>query len=355
MPRGDLLGSQRHHDSFDLLRLFAAALVLWTHHFALTGSPVPFCEPLRVNYGIVGVYIFFAVSGYVNALSIDRRRSLSSFLVARAVRIYPALVACVAFTIVVCAFLSRESWVAYFSNVETLKYAIYNSTLLRGFMVFHLPGVFEANPYPLIVNGSLWTLPIEATIYVIFAILMSASMFRPETSWWLFIMAASALIIADEMRGPFRETNGAFLKFGVMFLAGSSIASLRLSRGRWSALAHMLAIGCILLWFKQSVMVGWMVLLAVAVVGAGSLRPPDLLRPRFDISYGFYLYAFPCQQIAVLFFGSFLASIFAAAVGTIALATLSCFLVEQPSRDLFRKSVAARQSTVSGAVDVSPG
>jgi peptidoglycan/LPS O-acetylase OafA/YrhL len=349
-----LLNSDRHYDSFDILRLFAAALVLWTHHFVLTGSQAPFCEPLRVNYGIVGVYIFFAVSGYVNALSIDRRRSVASFLSARAVRIYPALAACVATTIILCAFLTHFGLVEYFFSKDTLKYAIYNSTMLRGFMVFPLPGVFETNPYPLVVNGSLWTLPIEATIYIVFVILMSAFTFRPETSLWLFILAAAALIIADEMQGPFRETAGAFLKFAVTFLAGSSIAALRLSRGRWFALAHMFAIGLILLLFKESSMVGWLVLLAVFVVGVGSVRPPQFLRPRFDISYGFYLYAFPLQQITVSFFGDFLASLIAASLGTITLATLSCFLVEQPSRTFFKQNVACRPS-VHGAVDVSAG
>jgi peptidoglycan/LPS O-acetylase OafA/YrhL len=347
------LDSQKHYDSFDILRLFAAALVLWTHHFVLTGSKAPFCEPLRVNYGIVGVYIFFAVSGYVNALSIERRQSVASFLSARAVRIYPALAACVATTIIVCAFLTRVGLVDYFFSMDTLKYGIYNSTMLRGFMVFSLPGVFETNPYPLIVNGSLWTLPIEATIYVVFAILMSTFTFRPETSLWLFILAATALIIADETQGPFRETGGAFLKFGVMFLAGSSIAALRLSRGHWSALAHMCAIGLMLLLFKQSSMVGWLVLLAVAVVGIGSVQPPEFLRPRFDISYGFYLYAFPLQQIAVSFLGGFFVSLIVASLGTILLATLSCFLVEQPSRDLFRKFISARRPPMGGAVDAS--
>jgi peptidoglycan/LPS O-acetylase OafA/YrhL len=331
-----MMDSERHYDSFDILRLFAAALVLWTHHFALTGSEATFCEPLRVNYGIVGVYIFFAVSGYVNALSVDRRRSMFGFLKARAVRIYPALIVCVAVTIILCAVFTHVRLVEYFFSKETLKYAAYNSTMLRGFMVFPLPGVFETNPYPFVVNGSLWTLPLEAMIYIIFATTMSAFAFRPETSLALFVVAVASLIIADSTQGPFRETGGAFLKFAVMFLAGSSIAALSLTRSLWLALGHMVAAGGILLMFPTSAMVGWLVLLAVLVVCVGSVRPPEFLRPRYDISYGFYLYAFPLQQMAISYFGGFVASLVAASIGTITLATLSCFFVERPARDFFR-------------------
>jgi peptidoglycan/LPS O-acetylase OafA/YrhL len=331
-----MLDSEKHYDSFDILRLFAAALVLWTHHFALTGSEAPFCKPLRVNYGIVGVYIFFAVSGYLNALSVDRRRSVFGFLSARAVRIYPALVICVAFTILICAFFSHVGLVDYFFNKETLKYAVINSSMLRGYMVFYLPGVFETNPYPLAVNGSLWTLPLEAIIYIGFAICMSAFTFRPEAALGLFVVAVAALIISDAMQGPFRETAGAILKFAVIFLAGSSIAALQLRRGLWPALGHIVAFGIVLQRFEQSSMVGWLVLLAALVIGVGSVRPPEFLRPRFDISYGFYLYAFPLQQMAISYFGGFGVSLVVASIGTVVLATLSCFLVERPARNFFR-------------------
>jgi peptidoglycan/LPS O-acetylase OafA/YrhL len=330
-----LLDSEGHYDSFDILRLFAAALVLWTHHFVLTGSAAPFCEPLRVNYGIVGVYIFFAVSGYLNALSIDRRRSVPDFLLARAVRIYPALIICVLITIALCTLITRVGLVEYFFSKETLKYAAYNSTMLRGFMVFDLPGVFETNPLSSVVNGSLWTLPMEAMIYVLFAVTMSAFAFRPETSIGLFVVAIVALVMSDRTQGPFRETDGAFLKFAVVFLAGSSIAALR-QRGLWIALGHVVAVGLVLLLLPWTSMVGWLILLTALVICIGSTRPPDFLRPRFDISYGFYLYAFPLQQSAVQVFGGFKASLLVATLATLLFATLSCFLVEQPSRSLFR-------------------
>jgi len=330
-----LLNFEKHYDSFDGLRLGAAALVLWTHHFALTKSDIPFSGPLRVNYGIVGVYVFFAISGYLNALSLDRRRSVPGFLSARAVRIYPALIVCVLTTIALGAVVSKVSLAEYFFSKDTLKYGVYNSTMFRGFMVFELPGVFEGNPLPSVVNGSLWTLPMEAMIYILFAVAMSAFTFRSETSIGLFVVAVVALIIADTIQGPFRETGGAFLKFAVVFLAGSSIAALS-KRGLWVALGHVVAVGLILVLLPWSAMAGWLILLAALVICVGSIRPPDLLRPRFDISYGFYLYAFPIQQAAVQFFGDFGTSLMIAVLATVIVATLSCFLIEQPSRDFFR-------------------
>jgi peptidoglycan/LPS O-acetylase OafA/YrhL len=59
--------------NFDLMRLVAASLVFWSHQYSISG----FKEPLVPWVGSVGgfaVYVFFAISGYLNSQSVVRSR-----------------------------------------------------------------------------------------------------------------------------------------------------------------------------------------------------------------------------------------------------------------------------------------
>ena len=90
-------------NNFQLIRLVAAAFVVVFHSFALTGRWTH--EPLwrlapELNFGALGVKIFFVISGFLVTQSWLARRAAAPFVVARALRIYPALVAATLLTIV---------------------------------------------------------------------------------------------------------------------------------------------------------------------------------------------------------------------------------------------------------------
>ena len=79
-----------HHNNLTALRWFAAGLVLYGHAFVFLGLP----EPLFLQWasmGPLGVYIFFAISGYLVAQSWQRDPSLPRFLAKRILRIFPGL------------------------------------------------------------------------------------------------------------------------------------------------------------------------------------------------------------------------------------------------------------------------
>jgi peptidoglycan/LPS O-acetylase OafA/YrhL len=87
---GDRLGA------FDLLRFIAAAMVVCLHHGVWDAMSMH--SPLSVapavgewfKYGKFGVDIFFVISGYFVFLTADGR-SAADFAIARASRLYPAL------------------------------------------------------------------------------------------------------------------------------------------------------------------------------------------------------------------------------------------------------------------------
>jgi peptidoglycan/LPS O-acetylase OafA/YrhL len=65
---------RQHTNAFDLIRLVAAGLVLWSHQHALMGMREPFVAVLGASYGGLGLYIFFALSGYLNTGSLAQHR-----------------------------------------------------------------------------------------------------------------------------------------------------------------------------------------------------------------------------------------------------------------------------------------
>ncbi len=155
------------NNAFDFLRLFAASAVLFSHSFALYGLPEP--ESIGgVSFGALGVGILFAISGFLVCQSWNSDPSVLRFSIRRGLRIFPGLIVmAIAAVIVVGPLFSRLSPEQYFSQFSTWAY-IPNASLL--FRSVNLPGLFENNPLPKYVNGSLWTLRYEVLMYAWLAI-----------------------------------------------------------------------------------------------------------------------------------------------------------------------------------------
>jgi len=156
------------HNHFNGIRLVAAWLVIYGHAWAITGAPGGdlLAQATAFKFaGGIAVDMFFVISGFLIAASLQRN-SLRGYLSSRALRILPALVACVALSVFVLGPL-LSSAPDYWRDASTWRYLWSNATLYRA--EFFLPGVFDALPQRA-VNGSLWTLPIEASLYVLLLI-----------------------------------------------------------------------------------------------------------------------------------------------------------------------------------------
>jgi peptidoglycan/LPS O-acetylase OafA/YrhL len=212
----------------------------------------------------------------------------------------------------------------------------------------HLPGVFGDNVYPNAVNGSLWTLPVEAGCYVMVAVL-----------GWLGIVRRSGPLLAGALLcllavTPLSPLSGAIgdtaaggntpivLQLVGTFLLGALFYALRARlRLSWLVLAA-LAVLWALTWDG-----GWTGLTTVLLFSYGTLvlafRTPASLRriaAPGDVSYGVYVYAFPVQQSLWALWGSGLRPgvMFAiAAPITYLLALLSWRVIERPALRLKRR------------------
>jgi peptidoglycan/LPS O-acetylase OafA/YrhL/GT2 family glycosyltransferase len=322
-------------NNLDIVRLFAALLVLYSHGFTLLGLP----EPLFLSWiplGPLGVYIFFAISGYLIARSWDSDPNLLRYFARRSLRIFPALIVCTLLSIFVLGpLLTTWTLDRYFSS-QALRYYFLNIVL---YVSYYLPGVFEHNHIPNAVNGSLWSLPAEFFMYIV--VVLNGLLFR--ASRWAYLalfafFAAACVLWVDREPNMLvvyaTDVRQVFLT-GIYFLSGACLHKFGLRRflSVSTITAAFVALLCLTHW-PQALRVAMWLLLPWIAVGFGLAFSSSLRRlvKTGDYSYGIYIYAFPMQQtIASLFPGIDVMAFFVLVCTlTFALAILSWHWVEKP-------------------------
>jgi peptidoglycan/LPS O-acetylase OafA/YrhL len=289
---------RRDSNSLDLLRLIAAVLVLYSHQFALLGSTDPSFFGWT-TFGGAGVTIFFFLSGMLVWSSWDRDSDSRRFFQRRTLRIFPALWVAVVITVFLLGpFATTRQLTDYFGSTQTWRY------FTTAVMVnqHSLPGVFADNPYPTVINGSLWTLPVEFLCYVSVALVGSLRLLGKgealaATVFCAVIGATYAPLFVGARFSTHFEMVAVFW-FGALY--GYCMQPMwRASQN--TVLTWLLLIGALLGFAilgergveRTSIVVCAAVLVHLArQISIGA----KLTNPLGDISYGLYIYAFPVQQ-----------------------------------------------------------
>ena len=120
---------RRENNNFDLVRLIAALAVIFGHSFYLfptNGYKEPISIILKNDYsGSLAVYVFFFLSGIFITSSFDKSNSPVKFVIARAFRIWPALIVCILLTVfVIGPIFTNQSLANYFSAHQTWRYLV---------------------------------------------------------------------------------------------------------------------------------------------------------------------------------------------------------------------------------------
>ena len=295
--RGRILKIHRHGENFDFLRLFAAGLVLLSHQFALSGRSEPiFFE--RMTFGSLGVCIFFSLSGFLVSQSWVRDPHPGRFMARRLLRIWPGLFAVTA----VCALVlgpltSTLPAKEYFASGETWRYF----KILLFNIKYELPGVFETNPFPRAVNGSLWTIPLEVKWYLV--VLLAGILWLMRFRYLVLMFALSFAFFCFAIYGVEKNPDrNYFWEYGLFFLSGVCLSFFPSLFGRRSGHAFACfviaaGIACAL----ARPWIGVLIILPYAAILFGLASTPVLRRAGGfgDLSYGLYIYAFPVQQLVI--------------------------------------------------------
>lgn len=301
---------QTRNHSATLLRLVAAFLVLSGHMSYICGMTPAVLWDEQVQS--MGVKIFFLLGGVFITRSWQGDPHPLRYGIKRFFRIWPPLAAYVlAAALVIGPLASDLPAGQYFSSPLFTGYL----NNLRLFISYSLPGLFADNPYPNAANGSLWTLPVEAAMYLLVPLLclvlsrIRSARLRQGAAWAMAAAAcAGQLLLAARpgSRAVFYATDWvAAMDIIPFYLIGMAFA-LCPAVQKWlnlpAALLLMMVFTALglqgglrqLLFFP---VFSYLILSLAFGVQITSRRIPF---DKLEISYGIYLWGFFVQQLLEL-------------------------------------------------------
>ena len=285
-----------HRNSFNLLRVLAATLVLFSHSFPMSVGNFR-TEPLSVitggdvELGGVAVAAFFVMSGFLIALSARRVPTVLHYLWARVLRIYPALLVMLLLLTFVLGPLVTTSQ-NYWHNSIIWQYLSqqmqFDTTLGK------LPGVFLDNPMPGVVNGSLWSLKYEFFCYLCLGLLVVLRAVDRKV-----LLAVTLLLLWQYFYLPQVQAS-LYLNLMRYFMVGA-LAALYRESIPWRRDVALLCLFGLLVSIVDQQTLAWLPIFGAYPLLYLAQRPRFAgFAPKIDVSYGLYLYGFPVQQLLLM-------------------------------------------------------
>ncbi|WP_284036355.1 acyltransferase [Neobacillus sp. 114] len=294
-------------NNYDFIRLLASITVIFSHSFPLSlgkfngNDPDPLYQLTGdISFGRIAVIVFFIISGFLITQSYLRHNDPSNYLKARILRIFPGLIFIVLFTVFILGpIVTTLSLNEYFSNGATYEYIKVLSLI---FISYPLPGVFENNIYPSLVNGSIWTLFFEFICYIGIMILGYLGFLRKGII--LFIYITSSFLAAKNFGGDGFYGNVinilSFFSVGMLFYAFKEKIKLT---PRISFIAFIILLVS-LVFYKFYFLPIITTCLAYIIMYLTYATKRKINGSKYgDFSYGTYIFAFPIQQSVTYFFG----------------------------------------------------
>lgn len=335
--------TERDNNNFGLLRLCFALLVAFTHSFFFVDGNSSREPMIRLFHNLsladVSVDGFFLISGYLVTKSYLQSKSGFEYLGKRVLRIYPGYIAACGVSLVIGAIAGGK-----FPKVDI-------QSILIGFIgILFFRGVQLKDAFSHVplhgINGSLWSIAYEFRCYVSLIFLGYLGMFRNR---YLVAGLTLLLVIACCILSDTPPQSNVDWFFGdrydnvhcfALFLTGSTFYLLgdRVQLNGKYVIASLISLTALLA-FKNSATA------ALALFGGYAIFWFALRGPKgwfskalnkTDLSYGFYLYAWPVGNLiewfrpAISVWRLFLYTI----VVSLALAYLSWKTIEKPSLNL---------------------
>ncbi|WP_137959359.1 acyltransferase [Burkholderia sp. 4M9327F10] len=295
---------ESHENNYTLIRAFLAASVIYFHSFHLVKAD-GYADHLSgalspiTQVGGLAVQAFFFLSGLFVTQSFCRDPSIRNFIIKRVLRIWPGYFVCLAITALLCVAASTHGKFLHYLVFDGFyKYILSNS-------IFHftweINGIFTTHQ-DATINGSIHTLPLEAKMYVVLGCMgllgMLSKAYRIVLAGFAlialaFVPAALNSLPINLFDEPYSRAAGVMFLAGVITFGAANWIKPRLWQG--AAFAILTAITSSFLHLICFYLAVIWVLLYLGQMSSLA----KFVRPRQDLSYGIYLYGFPCQQMVL--------------------------------------------------------
>jgi len=328
-----------HDNFFTPLRLIFASLVVIGHAYVIVlgGSEHEPHVFYHYTFSYIAVNMFFIASGFLVTKSMLYRGDSASFISARGLRIYPALIAHVLFLMfIIGPFVTNLPLKEFFSSPDWYLQPLKVLTFIDSDMA--MPGIFATNSEQ-IGSGALWTLRYEFLAYIGTWLLFLIGGLKHK--WMIaaqFILPCIVWIIGKQF-GLFERlpaTLEALGRFGIAYGLGAAIYAYRekisfslllipvFLAGTWLARGHVAVLEIFM-----NLMLAWIVMI-VAYANVPKLAWTQKLS---DVSYGIYIYHWAILQSLFYFFPSLtvLPLILIGYAITLVLSQASWHIVEKPT------------------------
>jgi peptidoglycan/LPS O-acetylase OafA/YrhL len=245
--------------------------------------------------GLVGVFVFFTISGYLVTGSYLSTGSAWRFALKRALRILPGFwVNLLAVGLILGPLVSSLPLGAYLGSPQLG--AFFRNNLAFSAVDTPLPGVlFADSPTGLVVNGALWTLRYELMMYAMVLLLGAAGLLR---AWVCLVLVAAGVagIFFEVPLTPYGDF-GEWAWLVGFFATGMALRLLG-PRARDWRLAVLAAAGLVAsVWLHRFIMLfplfGSYLTIYLAALHTRFL---DGASRAGDLSYGLYIYGWPIEQ-----------------------------------------------------------
>ena len=336
-------------NNFNIIRVIAAFLVILGHMYFIMGLGNQL--PVFAGQGIqaIGAKTLFVLCGYFITTSWIKDQHVGRYAVKRLFRIYPAFIVLVLLSVFVLGPIVTEiPRDQYFANIHTWEY--FKNLLLHP--VYALPGVFTSLPYANVVNGSLWTIPLELAFYVLIPLMTIVPWKKkfPIVGIVLLVLFTAFTFVREFVLFP-KGINLVFWGNGLIqatdlippFLLGHIFSFVDKKYFNWQiGTIAFLTVSFLNVPLPYSDLV-FPLALAYFILSLGNAKNPVFRNwfKKSDFSYGLYLYGFPIQQVMYILLRKAnlhpILMTFICFVIVLGFAILSWYFVEKPANKLCKK------------------
>lgn len=290
-------------NNLSLIKFISAIFVIVCHAYPLSQGK-NFVDPLleisngTISFGSMAVAVFFISSGLLITKSILKSNKASLYFKARIIRIIPPLAFTTIFTVIILGvFFSTLDIYDYFMSSDIYKYLL-NVILIP---IHNLPGVFTNNVYGSVVNGALWTLPVEFMCYIFLFFAYKLGVIKNKYFKYTVFPVSVLFVIMNLIKNQFimiliSYTQPVFMFYmGVIFYVYRDRINLNLKYFLLSLICFILTIVIGYAWIGLFFFFPYIII----YLSFGINQINDFANNLGLISYGIYLCAFPIQQIVV--------------------------------------------------------